>query len=589
MMLLPMQCAMAAVNALQPEEQLSVHWEDLDREALQQLAGPEAGKSVVEPGVVRQVVGKDLDGWILAAQVEHDSFLEKEAVVEATAEDLKAYGKRPLPMLNVWSRTSEDVRKCRSCIAGNFQKFDPAAQRWTAQAEPGSIFAAAKMAAMRGWEVSKLDVKGAFLNAPLPDGELILVEPPKQWKDWGIVGKNVVWRLQRAVYGLRQSPKWWSDKRDSDLRKLKATVAGKGYHLRQNEADSQVWTICEDGSTQILGVICVYVDDFLVMAPKGQVRAGVVEALKSLWQFGAEHTLSPETSVTFLGIEWFMKINGDIVLSQERFVKELLAKHQMTSCNSLKSITIDKPPETEDVPTPEALTELQAFAGSFNWLATRTRPDMAYYVSLLASSASKQSTWSRTLAHKVLRYLAGTAQQGLTMSANGDEDDMRIYADAGFAGVDTKSQNGMIISWGGSIITWRSSRAALSALSTAEAELCSAALGWQVGEGVRYLLSTLSIFPKHLEILIDNKAALTTASLGATWRTRYYAVRAQRLLEEHQAGKIVLTYCPTKLMVADALTKLATAEVIGVLLAAMDSQLPSHTMAHRAAPSPTMT
>ena len=123
MMLLPMQCAMAAVKALQPEEQLSVHWEDLDREAFQQLAGPEAGKSVVEPGVVRQAVGKDLDGWILAAQVEHDSFREKEAVVEATAEDLKAYRKRPLPMLNVWSRTSEDVRKCRSCIAGNFQNL----------------------------------------------------------------------------------------------------------------------------------------------------------------------------------------------------------------------------------------------------------------------------------------------------------------------------------------------------------------------------------------------------------------------------------------------------------------------------------
>ena len=58
------------------------------------------------------------------------------------------------------------------------------------------------MAAMRGWEVSKLDVKGAFLNAPIPQDELILVEPPKQWKDWGIVGKHVVWKLRRAVYGL---------------------------------------------------------------------------------------------------------------------------------------------------------------------------------------------------------------------------------------------------------------------------------------------------------------------------------------------------------------------------------------------------
>ena len=74
--------------------------------------------------------------------------------------------------------------------------------------------------------------------------------------------------------------------------------------------------------------------------------------------------------------------------------------------------------------------------------------------------------------------------------------------------------------------------------------------------------------------------------MGATWRTRYYAVRAQRLLEEHQASKIVLTYCPTKLMVADTLTKLATADVIGVLLAAMDSQLPTRTMANRTSVTP---
>ena len=101
-----------------------------------------------------------------------------------------------------------------------------------------------------------------------------------------------MWRLQKAVYGLRQSPKWWSDKRDLDLRNLKATVAGKEYHLRQNEADSQVWTIC-DGSQQVLGVICVYVDDFLVVAPKGDVRTAMVAALASLWQFGAERTLPP--------------------------------------------------------------------------------------------------------------------------------------------------------------------------------------------------------------------------------------------------------------------------------------------------------
>ena len=161
------------------------------------------------------------------------------------------------------------------------------------------------------------------------------------------------------------------------------------------------------------------------------------------------------------------------------------------------------------------------------------------------------------------------------LTAEGTEDDLRVYTDAGFAGAATQSQNGLVICWGGSIITWRSSRAALSALSTAEAELCAAALGWQVTEGVRYLLSTLQIYPKNVEVLIDNQAALTAASLGATWRTRYYAVRASRLLEEGRLGRASLKHCPTKQMVADAMTKLATPDVIEVLIQAMEGKLPS--------------
>ena len=106
--------------------------------------------------------------------------MPKEAVHQATEQEIKEHGKKPPPMLNVWSRTAVDHRRCRSCIAGNFQQLDPAAQRWTAQAELWSKFTAAKLAAVRKWVVSKLDVNGTFLNAPIPENELILVQPPKQ-------------------------------------------------------------------------------------------------------------------------------------------------------------------------------------------------------------------------------------------------------------------------------------------------------------------------------------------------------------------------------------------------------------------------
>ena len=74
--------------------------------------------------------------------------------------------------------------------------------------------------------------------------------------------------------------------------------------------------------------------------------------------------------------------------------------------------------------------------------------------------------------------------------------------------------------------------------------------------------------------MIDNKAALTIAMCGAAWRTRYFAVRGHRLHQEYKAGRAELVHCPTKAMLADALTKLAPAPVIQVLHEAMNGFFP---------------
>ena len=101
------------------------HVDQATLDAIQQTADVEPGKVVVPPEEVRKAVGADLDAWVLAAQAEHDRFVELEAISVATEEEIKQYGRRPLPMFNVWSRTDEDFRKCRSCIAGIFNTLTP--------------------------------------------------------------------------------------------------------------------------------------------------------------------------------------------------------------------------------------------------------------------------------------------------------------------------------------------------------------------------------------------------------------------------------------------------------------------------------
>ena len=124
-------------------------------------------------------------------------------------------------------------------------------------------------------------------------------------------------------------------------------------------------------------------------------------------------------------------------------------------------------------------------------------------------------------------------------------------------------------------MVWRSSKQTVSALSTAEAEIGAAALGWCIMEGLRQLLQDLGVTIDCAKLLIDNKAAIAITECGANWRTRYFAVRGKRLHEEHARGSVSLEHCKTGDMIADGLTKLASHPVLETLYQAMAGNLPA--------------
>ena len=141
----------------------------------------------------------------------------------------------------------------------------------------------------------------------------------------------------------------------------------------------------------------------------------------------------------------------------------------------------DKPPNQRE------LRQLQAYAGEFNWLATRTRCDLSYVTSVIASAASQYANWTLALCKQVLRYICGTVTACLRFPPTGELSSLVTWSDAGFAGISTKSQTGVLVSWAGATITWRSSRQSCVALSRCEAEVSAAAMGFQIMEGLRRL------------------------------------------------------------------------------------------------------
>ncbi|GJZ21641.1 ribonuclease H-like domain, reverse transcriptase, RNA-dependent DNA polymerase [Tanacetum coccineum] len=72
------------------------------------------------------------------------------------------------------------------------------------------------IAATNKWEVHHLDVKSAFLHGDLKE-EVYVTQPEGFTKEQD---KGKVYRLIKALYGLRQAPRAWNIKLDNTLKSL---------------------------------------------------------------------------------------------------------------------------------------------------------------------------------------------------------------------------------------------------------------------------------------------------------------------------------------------------------------------------------
>ena len=90
-----------------------------------------------------------------------------------------------------------------------------------------------------------IDVKTAFLNAHLPDSmETVYVRPPQALIEFGLVAPGTIWRVVKAIYGLRISPKAWGVERDRQLRQMDITVKGTKYLFQQSHIDPPCGSWC---------------------------------------------------------------------------------------------------------------------------------------------------------------------------------------------------------------------------------------------------------------------------------------------------------------------------------------------------------
>ncbi|GEQ67695.1 hypothetical protein JCM33374_g1360 [Metschnikowia sp. JCM 33374] len=111
--------------------------------------------------------------------------------------------------------------------------------------------------------IHHLDIKSAYLNAPLPKGEEIYVKPPKGHE---IMGK--CWLLKKSVYGMKQAGYEWN-------KYLAMRLDALGFS--ENDLDESVFK--RESKFGKL-IVALYVDDLFLVAENDEVLSEFKEELE---------------------------------------------------------------------------------------------------------------------------------------------------------------------------------------------------------------------------------------------------------------------------------------------------------------------
>ena len=496
----------------------------------------------IQPVPMKQIrgsVGAEREAWRLAMQAEVDSLRDNGSYAEATSAELKKLHHRDILPMKLVTGVKRDVNaaaskfKVRAVVCGNFQRKQQNEDLYTANADITSVRAALAAAAEKRFSIKVLDVKTAFLNAHLPDSfETVFIRPPQALVEFGLVAPGTVWRCIKAIYGLRISPKAWGQERDKELKKMTFNYNGKEHRFVQSVIDPSVWIIqrvgfvanaAGSGSTGVdeaVGYLITYVDDFLILGADPLIDK-VTDVIRGQWKITEKPTVSIASgnSVEYLSVNITATPSG-YFLDQTVYTKDLLSKWSMDECRAIGSL--EDPGdniEEEDEPDEKEVRTAQRLAGGLNWLATRTRPDIAFIVPQLSSAATKAPRRAIALGKRTLRYLAGTREHGIQMDPRaGDGSDvirsersggtpvLQGFGDASYE--EGWAQTGVLIKYRGMLVSWKSTKQPQVPRSTAEAECTAMAYAAQYLEGIEALMIDLKLPLGKPMLYCDNRAAV---------------------------------------------------------------------------------
>lgn len=398
-------------------------------------------------------------------------------------------------------------------------------------------------------ELEQMDVKTAYLNGTI-DYDIYMKQP----QGHEVKGKeNLVCKLEKSLYGLKQAGRTWYERINSELERMKFT-----------RLQTEHCTYIKQTNESIV-VIGLYVDDLVLISNSLDELSTIKKQLAAIFEM---KDLGNAKFVLGIKIERD-RTNKALSISQSEYINNVVRKFGMEDSRR-ETYTPMNPGMRlvksglfgEDESKSVDATQYQAAVGSIMYAMLGTRPDIGFSISRLAqySNDPREQHWNAV--KQLVRYLATTSNYCLTYRGeanNTAEPELTVYTDSDWAADhDTRrSTTGYLFLFAGAPISWKSKRQPTVALSTTEAEYMAACEATREAMNWRMFLGELGLDTNNPTIIMsDNQGSIALSKNPEHHaRSKHIHIRHHYVREQVLLGTVKFEYVSTNEMTADILTK----------------------------------
>ncbi|GJZ72559.1 retrovirus-related pol polyprotein from transposon TNT 1-94 [Tanacetum coccineum] len=380
-----------------------------------------------------------------------------------------------------------------------------------------------------------MDIKTAFLNGELK--KEVYVSQPERFVDQN--NPLHVYKLKKAVYGLKQAPCAWYDMLSSFLISQK---------FSKGTVDPTLFT-WHAGNDILL--VQIYVDDIIFASTNTVMCNEFANQMTTKFKMSMMGQMS-----FFLGLQISQCPRG-IFINQSKYASKIVKKYGLNSTDSVDTPMIEIKKLDEDLQGKQVdATLYRGMIGSLMYL-TASRPDLNYVVCLCARYQAKPIEKHLQAVKRIFRYLNGTINMGLWYLKDTNMS-LTAYADADHAGCqDTRrSTSGSAQFLGDKLVSWSSKKQKSTDISSTEAEYialsgCCSQILW-----MRSQLTYYGFQFNKIPLYCDNKSAIALCCTNVQHsRAKHIDIRYHFINEQVENGIVELYFVRTEYQLADIFTK----------------------------------